>query len=42
MAMLVLRNGAGEPEVILPNLFSGERKHGVPVAGNAALDHFQA
>jgi hypothetical protein len=42
MAMLVLRNGAGEPEVTRADLFSIEIEHGVPVAGDAALDHLEA
>ena len=40
--MLVLRNGAGEPEVTTPIWVPSRRVHGVPVARNAAVDHFQA
>ncbi len=42
MAMLVFRNGAGEPDVIMPICFAIEIEHGVPIARDAALDHFQA
>ncbi len=42
MAMLVLRKGEGEPDVIGADLLSFQRQYAIAVAGDAALDHFEA
>ena len=41
MAMLVLKNGAGEPEVIIP-IGSPSRTDQIPVARDASFDHLKS